>query len=199
MADWYYKSNDQEHGPYGFDVIVQLVGDGSLTRRDQLRRGENGNWVEAGSVVGLFPELEEASELSDLEFTFEEASGPAPARAEAVATDLGEFELVSATEPMPSGGRQAPTAVAESTGLSDAWYYRSLGQELGPMPLAKMVSLAVDGTIAADDDVRNGETGEWMSAAEVEFLAPILAAAQAPVAPPPQGSGNHDTSLQSCE
>lgn len=178
-ADWYYKSENGEHGPCAFDEIVDLVAQGRLQQQDDLRQGADGKWVPAASIVGLFPEPEELHDLAELDFTFEESSAPAPA------TDLSEFELSPSSEPAASAGKGASTAVAEPS-VGDAWYYRSLGQELGPMPLAKMVSLAVDGTIGADDEVRNGESGEWARAEDVEVLAPIVMAVRAaPVAPPP--------------
>ncbi|MFQ5732031.1 MAG: GYF domain-containing protein [Planctomycetaceae bacterium] len=190
MSEWYYRSGGRESESCTFDAILELVAAGRLKREDELRQRADGEWMAAASVVGLFPDPQELSDLSELDFTFEESAdaetrSQRPAQNEP-ATDETDFELQPAAAPVESIPAEAPAAVAEQP-ASDAWYYRSLGLELGPMPLAELIQMTVDGTISADDSVRSGAAGAWRSASTVDVLAPILdVASRASAVPSPE-------------
>jgi hypothetical protein len=55
-ADWYFKMDDQELGPVTFERLMQLAQGGRLQKTDPIRLTRLGSWMEAGSMVGLFPE-----------------------------------------------------------------------------------------------------------------------------------------------
>lgn len=44
--------------------------------------------------------------------------------------------------------------------MSDEWYCLTLGQELGPMPLADLAQLVRQGHVVGTDKVRIGSDGE---------------------------------------
>jgi hypothetical protein len=56
-ADWYFKMDDQELGPVTFERLIQLAHSGRLQRTDPIRLTKLGRWMEAESMVGLFPEV----------------------------------------------------------------------------------------------------------------------------------------------
>lgn len=84
---WYYKSIGQVMGPVAFETLAELARDELVHATDEVRRGPDGLWEPAESIVGLFPEkagavaespaeLEVAEDLADLDFRFGSASIP---------------------------------------------------------------------------------------------------------------------------
>jgi len=61
---WYYRIDDQEHGPFDFGQIMELAADGTIDPATHVRAGRVGEWMDAGSIVGLFPEPEDAEATS---------------------------------------------------------------------------------------------------------------------------------------
>src|SRR5262249_30180878 len=57
----YCRTRTEELGPMPFDKLVGLARKGRIGRRDQVRIGAHGSWVEARSVTGLFDEAKKAS------------------------------------------------------------------------------------------------------------------------------------------
>ncbi|MCH8830847.1 MAG: DUF4339 domain-containing protein, partial [Planctomycetes bacterium] len=198
MADeWYYRVEGREQGPVSFESITGFVQSGAIGREDEIRNGGTSAWMAADSVVGLFPEPQELSDLGDLQFTFEESSPAArtePAQVQTAAlspvpTEIGDLseldmEIVSSdpvtrsdesaripTEPSapPSSSQRAKPADDE-----DSWYYQSLGQELGPMPFEEICLLAETGTLSSDDLVRKGSQSEWTPASSQSILSLLL-------------------------
>jgi len=52
------------------------------------------------------------------------------------------------------------------------WYYKSLGQELGPVPYAEIESLARNGELSPKDYIRPGRSGAWQRAGRISGLFP---------------------------
>lgn len=52
---WYVNQNGRTHGPVTAPQLKKLVGDGKVGRDTRIRLGEEGRWLEAGKVKGLFP------------------------------------------------------------------------------------------------------------------------------------------------
>jgi hypothetical protein len=50
------------------------------------------------------------------------------------------------------------------------WYYKSFGQEMGPIEFAELTRLAANGEIAPSDPVRQGPAGTWRPAEKVPKL-----------------------------
>lgn len=186
---WFYRSRGQLSGPIDFEELAQLAAGGTLQPADELRRGEQGDWMPAGSIAGLFPEPEELQDLSDLNFQFVEsghAESAASTLADQIATldDLNIQVVSEPAVPKQNGIGNAAATVTVDEPATDGWFYQSLGQERGPMPLDELVRLACEGMISADDAVRCGSTGAWQRAARVEELAKAVQRAQAALQPP---------------
>lgn len=86
---WYYKSIGQVMGPVAFETLAELARDELVHPTDEVRRGPDGTWEPAESIVGLFPDpstapveptgdLEVAEDLADLDFRFGSSSAPVP-------------------------------------------------------------------------------------------------------------------------
>ncbi len=54
--------------------------------------------------------------------------------------------------------------------MADQWSYRMFGQEFGPVPFAELKELADSGAISSTDEVRAGESADWVIAGSVHEL-----------------------------
>lgn len=50
------------------------------------------------------------------------------------------------------------------------WYFKELGQVLGPVTAAELRRLAVEGDIGRDSWIRKGAAGQWVLADRVKGL-----------------------------
>lgn len=73
-ALWYYRFGGHELGPLPFETLAEMANSGELGREDEVREDDAGDWLPAGSVPGLFSDLEIARDLSDLNFTFDDGA-----------------------------------------------------------------------------------------------------------------------------
>lgn len=56
--------------------------------------------------------------------------------------------------------------------MADAWFYKVDGQENGPVPFDEISGMAQSGRIAPTDEIRFGESADWMPAESVVGLFP---------------------------
>lgn len=107
---WYYKSIGQVMGPVTLETLAELARDELLHPTDEVRRGPDGQWEPAITIVSLFPEnaactvesaadMEVAQDLADLDFQFGSSSLP-------------EAELPTADELPPLAPSTPPPAWA---------------------------------------------------------------------------------------
>lgn len=158
--EWFYKTLGQEWGPVSFDEIVELAKAEQLAPSDEVRGSRDAPWVPAGSIVGLFPEPEELTDLSELDITFVDASRDAARPA--------------SSQPQT----QSSTAVAEaSTGRREScsWFAYLLGYEMGPMSFSELELMAASGAVSATDYVRPDDGSDWVPAGEAPELAGAFA------------------------
>lgn len=82
MTDWHYKVMGDEVGPVSSRMLRELAQAGDITRDTLVRKGNEGDWVRAERVKGLFadaPVLESGSPRAASCETSSEATSP-PAR-----------------------------------------------------------------------------------------------------------------------
>ena len=48
--------------------------------------------------------------------------------------------------------------------MAEQWFYKLFGEEFGPVPVSSLREMIADGTIAANDEVREGVDGSWIRA-----------------------------------
>lgn len=118
---WFYTSLGQTLGPVTFDTIMELAGSQQLLPSDQVRKGTDGAWAPADSIVGLFPEgasadvhageLEVAQDLSDLNIVF--ASSATAVQSAPAAVAAKSSSGARAPVASKSGSRATPAAAPE--------------------------------------------------------------------------------------
>src|SRR5437879_9472098 len=47
---WYYRARGKDWGPFSTEGLLELVERGRLSRQDQVKLGEEGEWMLAGDV-----------------------------------------------------------------------------------------------------------------------------------------------------
>ena len=68
VADhWYTQVLGQELGPFPFDELVNMVLGGDIGPKDMIRHQVHGQWIAAGDIGGLFPEIDDSAEDDDFE------------------------------------------------------------------------------------------------------------------------------------
>ena len=72
--------------------------------------------------------------------------------------------------------------------MSEQWYYRSFGQDFGPVPFDQLQELAASESIGATDEVRRADSADWVLASTVPELGFATAKAGNPVAAAPTGA-----------
>ncbi len=61
----YYRDDEKVRGPFSPSDLKRLVSEGKITASTLIRRGKDGQWIEAKRVGGLSPKLSETAELRD--------------------------------------------------------------------------------------------------------------------------------------
>jgi hypothetical protein len=64
--EWYCRVSGKEWGPLSTDGLQNIVRRGRLSPQDQVKNGENGDWVLAESIEGLFAEDEASQTTSEI-------------------------------------------------------------------------------------------------------------------------------------
>jgi hypothetical protein len=60
--------------------------------------------------------------------------------------------------------------------MARRWYYKELGDAVGPMRASELVELARTGDIGPDTLVRRDQDGNWVPASKVRGLAQVVTA-----------------------
>jgi len=153
--DWYYKLFGEEFGPVPFEGLCDLVRDSHISEDDEIRNGAEGAWQIAGEIIGLFENSEpaEIADLSELEIQFDPSSIPdSPQKTQ---TDK-------------------PAVLQDHEANDEMFYCQVLGQELGPMRLDDLIAMVRDGSLSADDAIKNGLEGSWQPAISNPSVAAVL-------------------------
>ncbi len=114
--DWYYKLLGEETGPLTFRALRELAADGHLAPEDEVRSSTS-QWKPAAEI----PELFQPGDVDEPEL--------------ATNLDLDMLLTASSVPVKTSSKRQAlDAAKAAANAPPPRWYYKLLGQEMGPRP-----------------------------------------------------------------
>ena len=156
--DWYYQLLGEETGPISFESLRDLVREGHLNSDDEVRSSDSG-WMKAAQVPDLF------------------APGSIPEPEEATDHDLDL--LLSAPSSGPtrrSSNRQGlEQAKANAARNAEEWFYKLLGQEVGPTSHDDIVEQIQLGSLQGEDLVRVGREGSWQPLSSYQQFTALLA------------------------
>lgn len=74
--------------------------------------------------------------------------------------------------------------------MSEQWYYRSFGQDFGPVPFDQLQELAASESIGATDEIRREDATDWVMASSIPELGFAVVEAGAVAVAPPKGSND---------
>lgn len=178
----------RELGPMSFEELGDLARKGELTPQHKVRLHAGMNWIEAGSIVGLFESelpagstdlaslMDSAPAAEQADFELQRATPGPPARDHA---EPGAQSLHSATS-RPLTEQAAGGAAAQRTepksdqhdAAAREWYWRMMDQETGPFDFDAVFELAQNGRLAPTDELRRGRSGTWVKADTIVGLFP---------------------------
>jgi hypothetical protein len=153
MTRWYYQIFHEDFGPVDESQIHELTREGTLGADDMVRREDSSDWITVNEFQASNGDLSDPGEigdLSELSFSFEEASA-AP-----VAHSVNDTEAETETVTGPQH------------------FVQSLGQILGPVDIEEIAEMLKSGTIDGSDEVKIGDDGEWQPLISLPELAAVL-------------------------
>ncbi|MEZ6059047.1 MAG: GYF domain-containing protein [Planctomycetaceae bacterium] len=185
---WYYQMLGEEFGPVPESEIRQLIDIGTLSDDDLIRRENQRNWMAASqmqtaaTVSSSGDEPAELGDLSELSFSFEEASELPEIEDDSSLLQMDEIKFEDETT-RPQA--RPKSSVVETAEESDSWYYDSMGDVMGPMSMRMLIRMAEKGMLGESDKVRSGESGDWTIATDVpELAASFLSSLETQDVPP---------------
>ncbi|MFO1019618.1 MAG: DUF4339 domain-containing protein [Planctomycetales bacterium] len=146
---WICYLDNQEFGPISRQELLELIQEGTVPRGTYIRRPTDTSWSTIEQVFGNVPLRSALPE-------------PQPATAPSA-----ESRMFSDSPTMVN----APSLTTFEA-FEEGWYWHSLGETFGPVPLENLVGMAERGQLLADDYIRMGDKGEWTKAGTVEALFP---------------------------
>jgi hypothetical protein len=149
-----------------FAAAVNKVG-GAPTQPAET--GDSGEWSDNDLDSMLGEEAPVVARRGEAQ-SFRAASAADRALSDSAEADLTDLDsMLSGIGEAPAGASRKPAAAAQ-VAADDQWYYKSFGQEMGPVSFADVSQMAEDGVLHSDDYVRKGETGAWQRAGRMPQL-----------------------------
>lgn len=156
--DWYYKLLGEETGPLTFRALRELAADGHLAADDEVRTSTS-SWKPASEI----PELFQAGDVEEPEL--------------ATGYDLDMLLTPSSAPVKTSSKRQAlEAAKAAANAPPPRWYYKLLGQEMGPATEEEILEQIQNGSLHHDDLIKDGPRGNWIPLEKAALFATAAAA-----------------------
>jgi hypothetical protein len=166
------RTRSEELGPMSFDKLIGLARTGRLARRDQVRLGTQGEWIEARSVDGLFADPKRSTiERRRCWRHIEIVSDPTPQKLRA--PRLAPEPVLQMEDEFVDPGDDVNVVAAADIDVPDVdaqWHCRVLGQEMGPVSWSDMRELAESRQLGPNDRVRKGRSVAWVPAGTISGL-----------------------------
>jgi len=159
--NWLYRRFGDDFGPVSLETLHELRASGHLDDDDLVRKTSSNEWQPAATLPAVDKSSNFDLDVSNLLAGAEIASAHHLRGEEAHRDSL----LAFGRRNFVPGAREAEQEVS-------SWYYRTLGQVMGPFSFEALKELAHGGTVDRSDDVREGEDGVWLSAKRLPELFP---------------------------
>jgi hypothetical protein len=153
-ANCYCRLLGVEVGPMNFEQLAALVAAGRLNPQDPVRLDAHAEWIEAGSIVGLF--------------AAQQTMPQAPRNANEPDAELNDL-LNSHELELASPGAVPATTSDDGTRV---WYCKVLGHEIGPSTFEEVHAMIASGQLSRTDQLRHGRRGDWVPADSIVGLFP---------------------------
>ncbi|MBX3443989.1 MAG: DUF4339 domain-containing protein [Planctomyces sp.] len=184
MSRWFYRIRNEQFGPVTDLGLAALLADGTVRPTDHVRAENETAWRPASEALSM--RASEPAPLSADEWSADDLDAFSVQGDPGVATSDDLDDLLSDADANPDSSdldrMLAPSSSAEAVRTrakarpaafdGEGWYYKSLGQELGPVGFSDLQHLALSGELATNDFVRPGEKGAWQRAGRVDKLFP---------------------------
>lgn len=179
-----------ELGPMSFADLKHMAQVGELSSDDEIKIGDDGEWVLANSHPDLFvvetnapgtlkaeqsPERQRyfcqllGNELGPLEFEDLQQMAINGELSESDSVRLENDDYWKDARDIPGLFNSNSEQVSEES-QSGEWYCQVLGSELGPLQLTDLITMIQNGELGGQDMVRCGSVNAWVSADEMEQL-----------------------------
>ena len=159
--DWFYKLLGTEAGPITFTAVRELAQEGHLSPDGEVRTSTS-SWKRVSDVPSLFStgETEEPELATDM--------------------DLDLLMAPASSQPIQvSAKRQAHhAAIAAAARPAAEWYYKLLGQEMGPVTTEEIIQQIKNGSLQGQDTIRFERGGAWQTLDQTSQFAVIVAQMQ---------------------
>jgi hypothetical protein len=146
-SQWYCRLMGTEMGPFSSKQLLEMARHHQITPDDSVRKGDDGTWVEAGRVKGLFED---------------------PGASTIVMASLPP-EVVQALERKQQATHE-PSNAAPTEPSAVTWHYISDDGKVGPLSFEKLVAHSRQGLLKPKTRVWSSESPKWCQAKDVQGL-----------------------------
>lgn len=143
-TQWYCRLMGTEMGPFSSKQLLEMAKSHKITPDDSVKKGADGNWVDAHRVKGLFEDLSASTIIM--------ASLPPDVQSE---LDRRRQESEAVAEPKPS---------------AVTWHYISDEAKVGPLTFNELVVHGKQGKLKPHNRVWSSKSPKWCEAQAVAGL-----------------------------
>lgn len=143
-SQWYCRLMGTEMGPYTSQQLLEMANSHKITPDDAVKKGADGNWVDAHRVKGLFEDLSASTIIM--------ASLPPDVLAE---LEQRRKEAEADAPPKPS---------------TVTWHYISEESKVGPLTFDELVVHGKEGKLKPHNRVWSSKSPKWCQAQDVAGL-----------------------------
>jgi len=195
-----------ELGPMSFADLRHMAQVGELSSDDEIKIGDDGDWVPAQTLPELFTDgPQDSAERSSESQLAQQKPLDQHYYCQLLGSELGPIDFhdlkqmaingeLSESDPVrletEAQWQEArlianlfePTASqSQHPGQTDEWYCQVLGNELGPLRLTDLITMIQNGELNEQDPVRPGKTQEWCGVHDIELLQNELLSREAAI------------------
>ena len=143
-VEWFCRLMGTEMGPYTSAQLIEMVKSHQLTPEDLVKRGADGQWIDAHRVKGLFDDAASSSIIR----------AQLPPEVRKAAHDREQ---------------EAPAKPPKPARVD--WYYISNHNKVGPLTFEDLVTHGLRGLIRPSDRVWSSKSPKWCEARKVKGLS----------------------------